>query len=114
MTAPSTPDLVSRILEKIDETERIARAAVNSMDPRGWTTVQSRHPASQYVGRVDPHATLLRCAADRKTLELHRVEEPGQDQLRGFCVHCGWRSPCPDVRNLAEALGIITEETDRG
>jgi len=56
---------------------------------------------AEHIALHDPKAVLARCVGDRKTLSLHRLDGAAEGRLRGFCVHCGWRFPCPDVRNLA-------------
>lgn len=126
-------DLVERLDAVITELENAAREAKWSGEWRSTrnndmplvcadvTLVNSEGEFLEYVATDverstavhialhDPETELRRCAAERKTLALHRVEEPEQDRLRGFCAHCGWRFPCPDVRNLAEGYGITEE-----
>lgn len=51
-------------------------------------------------------AVLRRCAADRRILARHRPEAHSDGRLPGFCKHCGWRWPCPDLRDLADAHGL--------
>lgn len=103
MTASSTPDLVSRILAKIDTHEQFYRLVLSRPRPRG---------------KIHGHAQLRRCAADRSTVERH--SRPGRAEARGtqdgmavleYCECCGALMPCPDLLDRAEAYGITEEAT---
>lgn len=120
MEQPPDVDLVEWLETAISRAEARAGAATpgpweaGGIGDYGWTVYatggrfgvetedseQGRADAAYLAGN-DPSAALRRCLADRKTLGLHRVEESKSGKLPGFCGHCGWRWPCPDVRNLA-------------
>lgn len=64
--------------------------------------VQTGRNEHLLIAMHDPAAVLRRCAADRKTLELHRAE-PGQHP--DFCGYDKHELPCPGLRLLAEGYG---------
>lgn len=141
---PLPDDLLARILAAIEEAERIARKAVNfrpyPSDGQwrpGWRPSPSRlavlagnYPVADYIDRESgyaehiagqhPHATLIRCAADRRTVERHRAQrDSGLPTHRRACAWCHRddrvvRFPCPDLLDRAEAYGITVEEEQHG
>lgn len=138
---PSTPDLASRILDAIDELENAAREAkyggewwstrhnevplvmadVAAVDDEGelreYVATDVERSTAVHIALHDPKTVLLRCAADRRTVERHR--QPGRAEMRGnqdgtwlmqWCNCCGALMPCPDLQDRAAAYDI-TEET---
>lgn len=124
-------ELVARIREALDETERIARAAKGEAwelhrDSRVVTAVGDddafrghgyKVEFAEHIAHNDPARVLRRVAADRKILDLHRNEafKPAWDQdgpLRYTCSTCSERGMqmfdtwCDTVLALAEAYGI--------
>lgn len=93
--APSTPDLASRILEAIERKEQMLRLVLSR--PRAALKVSLRND-------------VRRCELDRGLVERHHPDTPQEGRLPWFCAHCGWRWPCPDVRDLAEVYGVTAEE----
>lgn len=92
MTAPSTPDLAARVLAAIGDREQL---------------LQLGRPRVIVNPRLRPERH--RCELDRHLVERHQPEEAAEGRLPGFCKHCGWRWPCPDLRDLAEVYGITEE-----
>lgn len=78
-------------------------------------TGPSDHPQAmadaRHIALNDPPTVLGRCAADRGVVARHQPEARAEGRLSGFCVHCGWRWPCPDLRGVADAYGL-TEDGD--
>ena len=92
----TAPDLPSRILAAIDETERLAQAAAKDSEPEwspGHEHVSDNVTTAEYGSLVlcgpygylgwelrqhvalnDPAKTLRRCAADRRLIERHQRE----------------------------------------
>jgi hypothetical protein len=113
-------DIVAFIRARLDEDERIARAAtagpweVNSADypesesicaPDGTAVVAAfdSHHEAFHIARHDPARVLREVAARRRTLGRHEAHE-------GRCVVCctgdddGWHvAPCGTVCDLADA-----------
>lgn len=74
---------------------------------------------ARHIARQDPHSTLIRCAADRKIVEIHKPERAG-----GFvrCLVCcepyapeqeseAW--PCDTILALAEGYGLAEQQEDQ-
>lgn len=131
MTSSSTSDLVSRVLAKIDEAERIARTVTNEWS--AWYVVGvERGPYGltyQDIGRtllaelVDHRAVLRYCAADRDLIAevaawAHRDCEDShyacpQATLPGCAdpCDCGTTDQRDAVlRGLARRYGLTPEE----
>lgn len=110
-------DLVTRLREAIDETERVAREAGarwslegdrdellldfggHTTSAIGWYEDDALRPAeARHIVRQNPQVTLRRCAADRKILDwIEAVDEYRID-------HTLWNAPEADepLRALAE------------
>lgn len=122
MTTPAVPDLAARILEAIAHVEALTNAAAKDTEPEwspgheyGGEHVHTAEYGSavacgpygymgwelrQHIALNDPKTILLRCAADRRTVERHQREvEPnvffdilpnGQEDRRdiAYCAPC--------------------------
>lgn len=131
-------DLVSRLLEAIGETERIAETAGRDGEPN-WTaggelsetvsTVKYGQPVAtgpygylvpevrEHIAHNDPSSVLRRCAADRKLLAIHvPVENALGEQVCECCATqdiAGDREgewPCETVMTRVEAYGLEVSE----
>lgn len=95
-----TDSLVARLREAIDETQRIAQAAVGfDYGVKDWA--DDGDPVNVHIARHDPAAVLRRCAADRKLLDwLVMCEDKALDN--------NWWSLDVNVaiEALAEAYGV--------
>lgn len=129
-----TTTLLDRLTAAIDEDERIAREAT----PGPWTadawyvTSDTGTPVvepggcgeggvdprdEQHIARQNPKATLIRCDADRKTVQRHA---PVQGPIRTLCATChhvtpnGYAMrvewPCPTLLDRAAAYDLTVEE----
>lgn len=144
-------DLIARLTAAVDETERVARAACHETNGEWNQPDPERHPGgvddatgdivvydegsptqaqAAHIARHDPASVLRGCAADRKTLAIHKpiktfagLEElwPKHAGTPGFpikviCERCanhdresGWddhdedvQYPCPTLQAAAE------------
>lgn len=118
-----TDDLAARLLAAIEETERIAQAAADSArehDAFGTGNgILTGSPAiALHVRRQDPKSTLIRCAADRRTVERHPVvavegrDQDGMEREGHFCDTCDEPWPCGTIQDRAFAYGWSTEVVD--
>src|ERR1700753_1872025 len=126
-------DLAGRVLAAIDAVADLARTA-----PAGaWRADQyeccvvsdeagamietgslgysdTRKALVRYVVAQQPAATLIRCEADRRTVERHsRVGQAdwmdmggSQAMIRRYCAGCGQAMPCPDLLDRAKVYGV--------
>lgn len=71
-------DLVSRLLEAIDQRAAKATAALDMAVVLNWPRLNGKATMRAYLHEVSPSSTLRRCAADRRTVEewLKQVENP--------------------------------------
>lgn len=70
-----TDSLVARLREAIDETERIAQAAVGfDYGVKDWA--DDGDPVNVHIARHDPAAAERQCAAYRRILDLHDTINP--------------------------------------
>lgn len=129
-------DLLARLRAAIDETERMARAAMEPANDDGvWKRGGLSHDSArvaglgiviydegghdmdqaEHIARHDPASVLRRCAADRKILELHpsAQEEIGWTEEITICYTCRYDNgldsysfPCPTIVALAAGYGI--------
>ena len=139
-------DLAGRVLAAIEETEQIAREAATVGRADEWGVAESRAApwgveprpaeilaggkpilqfndeyggslAADHIARQDPAATLIRCEADRCTVERHsRVGQAdwmdmggSQAMIRRYCAGCGQPMPCPDLLDRAKVYGVEVE-----
>lgn len=111
-------DLVQLLREAIDETERIARAAVGDsvFDGTGIVTgprwsVAMLSTSAWHIAHHDPAAVLRRCAADRKILDMWKPD-PVDDLVAEFDGFRSCSDSCPPqigayiLAALAEGYGI--------
>lgn len=119
-----TDDLAVRLLAAIEETERIAREAADAhfhFDARDDHFVARGLRSDQIVRHIirqDPKATLIRCAADRKIVGLHRTDDRSgwlpdhsYGEIDPACSTCGSQDlavewPCDTLRAIAEGYGV--------
>lgn len=115
-----TPDLTTRLLAALDAEQQIAERAT----PGEWKEsdhnrylVVSATPVSgsslvtdaSHIAHQHPRRTLRRIAALRRIVERHRPiqvmrNRQAVDGLR--CHGCYQTLPCPDLLDLAAALGV--------
>lgn len=134
-----TDDLAACLLAAIEETEKIALAAVQG----NWTVrnhyevyTDSQVPddcivavgdsgggavtasTAVHIARQDPHATLIRCAGDRRTVERHPVvtvegrDQDGMEREGHFCDTCDEPWPCGTIQDRAFAYDLSTGVVD--
>ena len=127
-------NLREQILAEIERREKVAKAAftIGSSDP--WRALYGDRVVAQVDGEStyygiakelweehaehialhDPADALRRYAHYRKVLERHapvsigEVDDPLCSGCRDYAGHLGW--PCVEIEDLAEALGLSTEE----
>lgn len=74
------------------------------------TVVEHATANAEHIVRHDPVVILRQCAADRRTVERHRLR--GKSVLRNgqfvdYCAACNNQPiPCPDLRDRAEVYGV--------
>lgn len=118
----TTASLTARLLAAIEEAEQLARDAINPTDVPCQITVNGQPQPTTHGDRViygdgatalrnlvaqDPRGVIRHCVAERRIVERHEVHG---DEYRK-CTSCGERWPCPDLRDIAAAYDITTEET---
>ena len=130
-----TADLVSSLSSALDKREQIARAA---HDPAGWNYprieacwdggFEADDDILAHIAANSPEWVLRDCEAKRRVLERHRrrpLLEPPSCRCDAcvdnyldieVCDGCQWTSeddkpwPCPEIRDLAYALGVEVPE----
>lgn len=130
--------LTTRLLAAIEETERIAQAAIRwSEGASEWA--DGENPDWVHIARHDPATELIRCEADREIVELHSpVHVPPTWVMHGlmrlmettggvFCKTCcaaadgtsyppridlEW--PCPTLLAMAKGYDLIPTEVPDG
>lgn len=119
VSASSTSDLVSRVLAKIDEAERIARTVTKEWSAWYVVGVEGGPYGLTYqdIGRtllaelVDHRAVLSRCAADRRILAEYQDVRHERKKHQGDLGLAGALLALHGVvKRLAEGYGITPEE----
>lgn len=129
----TTATLAARLLAAIEETERLARDAVQETTGR-WTsrevewgvgtvveddcgalllhvTYHGRNVQYPHIAHNDPDTVLRRCAADRRILDRHKphvIETSRSNPQPVICDYCSHVPdavdwPCPDVEDIVVA-----------
>lgn len=110
------------ITAQVDEVERTARAAQGTIETLiGWVEVGSDKVdlAEAHINRNSPDAVLRRCEADRRIIARHNLDTGQLYNWTTACDGCGYDdcgphvenlNDCPELLDLAHALGITPEE----
>lgn len=128
------PDLATRIRAAVEQRRTLADAATwpRFADEQGSTWTYDGNPsgavmagrwcigqASAYGDRLDhnrlaahiafndPARIFADCDLAEKILTRHRLRESTVTGWPARCVPCNAPWPCPDVRDLAEAWGVL-------
>lgn len=126
-----TDDLAARLLAAIEETEDDAKAAVAAPgvdqwmwdgylyegDGGAWSGLDPLARNGQriavHIARQDPHATLIRCAADRKIVAEYHDALTRRKEHHGDLASAGaLLTMVKVVKIVAEGYGLSTEVVD--
>lgn len=120
-------DLITKLREAIEETERLAQASVLKInggvgiwspdgtairDDLGHLVVKHTWAnESNHIVRHDPATVLRRCQADRQILALHAPYTHDDDVICQTCIegshlYAEHAYPCPTLVLLAQGYGV--------
>lgn len=122
-----TDDIPARLLAAIEETERIARAAIQgNWTARNYGGGAATASTAEHIARQDPQSTLTRCSVDQETLREYtitvRLRDEAADRLRAQGEHkdrgdldtwCRTETETgillPVIERMARTYGLNTE-----